>query len=862
MGILTDSLKHICAPMLAMLHNVWVNHRLHSYIILITFAVFILSGCNNLVDYGAIQDNNSDIVTTLVSGHTAGQTFTPHRNCINSITIWVSNPNQYQAATLRASLYENAATTSPIYSQSFLIDPNSQNTPVLISIPAQVGSSEISYYLEIASDQSNISLHGRAENIYSNGHAYNERAPIEGDLAFRLSYCYTFLSLEADLLSWFSQVKVFISIALIIFVPGWLLLDLLGLRDRFTFAEQISLSTGISLAAIPLLMLWTSQLDLPWSSQSVRFATMALASLALIRGLQSVNIGRRHSINRHKITQTAPFKFFHNEPAYSRTDIALIFICLLGLAIRLIIIRDLATPPWVDSIHHGFITRQIVGNGGFPQTYQPALNIETTDYHLGFHSTLATLIWLTDLPIPHAMLLFGQVLNSLAILGAYVLTNKIFNNPIAGIIAAWITAFLTVMPTYLTTWGRYTHLAGLIILPCLFVLLVNAQKRSSALPHLHYRSVILATITAAGLFLTHYRVLAFSMCLIVSFALSQLCPCKVSNRIRLLKFFKMTIATAFLTILITLPWIIPLVRQTIIPWLAPATELIDRPFADFSWRFLTAAAGNVSLVFAGIGVAWALLRKPRPAITLLGWVLLMFLLANLDALHLPGGMFVNDTAVVITLFLPISAAGGYLLAELYFAWKTLLPKHLHFLAQLAIVLVLTIGGYGGARQLLTILHPATIITRPTDLQTIQIADNQIPPGETVLINPFPWGYGLYAGYDGGYWLPAITDLYTIPPPVLYGMGSTTSIERINQICQQVIENSKEPEAIWEIMGQNDIHYIFIGARGGVLSPTQLDASPLFSTLYAKDDTWIFQSVPNNSGMDSNLIKIGNHLAKR
>ena len=141
------------------------------------------------------------------------------------------------------------------------------------------------------------------------------------------------------------------------------------------------------------------------------------------------------------------------------------------LAVRLAMARDLSAPPWVDSVHHAMITRLIVELGGFPPTYAPFLNIETANYHPGFHSQLAVFHWLSGMDIATAMLLFGQVLNALTVFAVYLFTTTFTEDRVAGVVAALVAGLFTPMPAYFTSWGRYTELASLVMLPAAMALM-------------------------------------------------------------------------------------------------------------------------------------------------------------------------------------------------------------------------------------------------------------------------------------------------------------------------------------------------------------------------------------------------------
>jgi hypothetical protein len=146
-----------------------------------------------------------------------------------------------------------------------------------------------------------------------------------------------------------------------------------------------------------------------------------------------------------------------------------------------------------------------------------------------------------------------------------------------------------------------------------------------------------------------------------------------------------------------------------------------------------------------------------------------------------------------------------------------------------------------ARPLLTLLNPVTFLYRPGDRQAIEWAAENLPAGESVLVNPFAWGYGQYGGNDGGYWLSPLAKLPTMPPPVLYGLSNDTQyFQRVNTISQQAIDWGSKPQELHQLLVHENIEYIFIGGRGGVISPPALRGSDLFALRYARDGAFIFE----------------------
>jgi len=651
--------------------------------------LFLTAGCTTMSDPEASQEYNRQVVGVLGPQQTIGQSFVSRRPNLNGITIWVSNPDDSQSAALQATLFASAASPpESLYTTTIQVAPQSAHTFIYIHIPRQSPDPQQSYYLELASNTS-LQIDGRGEDAYVQGSAHFNGQPLEADLAFRLTYDYNPSALLEDLRGWAAQSPEILIFLLLLLLPGWLLLDLLNLRSLFSASEQATLAIGCSLALIPLVMLWTSTLGLHWNITSVRIAAWVLLALTLVRGFLS-----RFS-PRLPVAKSDSNQRMERLPK-SMTGIILASIFFLALGVRLAMVRDLATPAWVDSIHHGLITRLILDQGAFPTTYQPYLTIDPHVYHPGFHSIVAVFCWLTGLDIASALGLSGQILNALTVPAVFLLTRTLTKDSRAGLIAALVTGFLTPMPAYLASWGRFTHLTGLVILPALFTLVYRASKATR--PR-WLRLAIVGGLVAAGLFLVHYRALAFALLLIFAYALTRI-PAWFLHRDPSAKPFLISISlTGISAVLVTLPWLLPFLQNILLPRLAPVVTTTMEPFADFSWRFLSTAYGKQALALAALGLIWAIIRMKSFAATILLWVASLLILANLGALGLPGSDLVNNTSVVISLFMPVSVAAGFLVSQWLETWRRFLPQRFRPWFAASVLLASGIIAWAGASQL-------------------------------------------------------------------------------------------------------------------------------------------------------------------
>ncbi|MFZ2098630.1 MAG: hypothetical protein WAV05_18515 [Anaerolineales bacterium] len=707
--------------------------------------------------------------------------------------------------------------------------------PLTINIPSQNNPAGQTYYLLLTKEQGSIQINGRNEDAYPDGQAYINTKPVNADIAFRLNYDYDYAAFTHDFISFFTNIWIFIPLLVVLWLPGWLILDVTGFRTSFDFGEQTALSIGLSLAIIPLMMLWTSVLKIKWTGTAVLFVAGFLIAIWLARlvfaSITSIK-NRSKPGGRHFLGGISPFHQF--SLLITNKSFLLILIFCGSLAVRLIMVRDLATPAWVDSVHHALITRLIMKSGAYPSTYLPYLDISPSSYHPGFHSIAAAFTWLSKLDIAQSLLVLGQVLNALSVFSIYLFTTILTRNSSAGLFAALITGFITPMPAYYTSWGRYTELTGLLVLPvvlALFQAWLDARKNARMV-----LIILLGAITAGGLFMIHYRVIAFLVALLFSFSLLLILSRMSGTKRKTSHLLLLIGITALLGIFLVFPWFIQTLKTTVLPIAKTPLATSVAFFQDFSWPYLTSAFGKQSLALGGLGLLWGLIRRQRFAFMLLFWVLILFFLANMAALKLPGGGLISNASVEIMLFIPISILGGYFFDQILAHWKDLLPNKLIIPAMGIIFIFLGFISYMGARQLIPIINPVTILSRSADLPAIQWINDHLPLDNTIVINPFAWGYGLYAGSDGGYWISPLSGRQTLPPPVLYGLGKEAG--EINQLSQDIISLSSDPASFRELLISRQLQYIYTGEKGGVISPEKLVSSGLFNMLYHQEGVWI------------------------
>jgi len=804
----------------------------------------LLASCVTMQDPEESQDYRSQIVGSLIQGQTIGQTIISRHKNLDGLQVWynLDKSTAPDDGILTATIYKG--TDDGEFIKSIPISFRRLSSQDTINIPLNLENNPVNqvYFIQFQTDKGNIQFFGRDEDAYPPGQLFINGIPQDADISFRVSYDYDYRAVIEDLELIIHISYLFIPLLLLIWLPGRLLLGTLQLKYKLDAVQYFNLSIGLSLAIIPTVILWTSFLNIRLDSWNIWLMFSLLLILYVWQNWGSI----RASISRLQPTQVLKRKYLFYEAV-------MLVIFLIALFVRIAMIRDMSAPAWVDSVHHALISNLIIENGGYPDTYAPLVNIDTASYHSGFHSIVAVFYWLTKIRITDNLLFIGQIFNALIVIAVYALTVVFTNKRLAGLFAGLIVGLFTPMPAYYTSWGRYTQLAGLLILPTAFIFSVYIYKLSIGNPGnffslLRKKTTIIllgaTAVTFSGLFLTHYRVAAFLGILIIVYILmfNTILLCKGKFIHKMLQPILLIGFAGLIAFLLTLPWWPKALSSLFIPRLEVKNVLQPTLFSDFSWAYLTSAYGKPVIGFAVVGLLIGAIKAWRMALTLILWILSLFILANANALGFPGAHFVNTTSVEIMLFIPLAILAGYAISWCIELLSSVLEERSLLIFIGILVIVAVVFSFLGAQRLLTILNPNTMLFRQADYPAMEWINENIPSDEPILINPFPWGYGLYAGSDGGYWISPLAGKSTMPPPALYGLSPWLSRD-VKEISKNVIAFSDNLPKLHNFLLANDIEYIYIGAKGGALSPKRLSNSPLFKTIYSNNGTWVFQVIP-------------------
>lgn len=686
------------------------------------------------------------------------------------------------------------------------------NALVRFEFPPQPESEDQRYYFGLES-AAPVSVWYNSWDAYGNGQLYLEGQPVDGDLEFTTYYQDDPVLMARDLwqmvIRWLPGLLAVIPVLL---VPGYLLLTYSPSQPTDDPLACLAMAIGLSLAILPVGLQWLSVIGCQLSAPLARLLFFAFTILLILRWAKRGFADLWAWVN----------------PQNRRYGLALGAVLGLTLVVRLLQVRGLVLPAWVDSVHHSLITELITAVGQVPLSYEPSLPIASFYYHFGFHTQAAFTAWLAGLDVPTAILILGQVLNAVNALTVYLFAMRISGRRLAGLVAALVVGLVSWMPAYYVSWGRYTQLAGMVVLPAALVLAMDAIKVGG-----HWW-VGLAAIGLAGLFLTHARVAIFAVIFLGVYWVGEYVRARHPAAVR-------AMALLIGTTVLTLPWLLRLL-DAFTPVLSTSPEKLigDAIYNRFPWDLVWIGPNRMLMILAVLGLLAALIQRQREMLMLAIASGLVTLAVNPMALGLPPTNLVNNLSAVIALYLPLSVGVGYL-AVIAYDWIRV--RSGRRIARGALTLVLAFWGVVGGWRLIPIVNPGTILATTDDLTAMAWIREHTPPEAIFLVNTWHWQLNIYAGSDAGYWIPMLTGRRNTMPPAIYPAGDADYVMRVNALAEAVSRADRLSEAEFrQLVQEAGATHIYAGARGGALSPAWLIKYAWLRPVYHNGAVWVFEVI--------------------
>lgn len=610
---------------------------------------------------------------------------------------------------------------------------------------------------------------------------------------------------------------------LLLVLPGYAL-SLVVSRPEMAPLERVIVSIGLSMALIPVLLLWTTQGDLTWGGPTA-WAFIVFSAIVSVSALPKGQGKRTRMMTRAR----QMINSVGQRPQYPL--LALVFVA--SLALRLLVIRDINVPMWGDSLHHSWIARLISERGQMPDSFYPYFALDSLTYHSGYHAMVAFFNWTTGLPITRSILILSQIFNALSALTIYLLARKLTRSHVAALISALIVGLVSTMPAYYVNWGRYTQLTGQVILPVAVYLTMEAVERR------HKGYLALAGIAGAGLFLTHYRVVLFYVAFMVGYL--------VWRALRQPKLRAVLADAGWLGIVGAASLLLAAPRVEYLAVNLPrAAASVPQLSSELwgQWMVSYNALGDVNFflswplgALALAGLLVAIYKREQVGVILGIWVVLLFAMANAERLGLGRGGWLNNFAVLIALYMPASILIGWLGARLISAlgraWRPL---------PYVIGCLTVVSGLWGSWGLSGIADNQFALATPADERAMAWIRDHTPENSRFLVNFFfADGGKTVVGSDAGWWLTYLSGRQSTVPPILYAAESSPGggyAAGVNAFARSISGTVYSNEGAL-LLREQDVNYIYIGEKGGVLDPNKLVAAG-HQPVYHEGPVWVFR----------------------
>lgn len=515
-------------------------------------------------------------------------------------------------------------------------------------------------------------------------------------------------------------------------------------------------------------------------------------------------------------------------------------LCVFGATLftRFWIIREQPYPAWSDSLHHVLLTQLTATRGALPTTLEPYAPIPLDQYHLGLYALSGSLQLLAQVPAHTALLWTAQALNGLCGIGLYfVLDQKV--GRVGALVGAVVVGLLSHQPAWYVNWGRFTQMAGQVLLLVAWWILWETWKAWQKWPQ--QRGTVLwltfaSAVLVSGLALIHFRVAAFLAPLMLMSALIEGCLALRNQQ------WRRWLAGMCITGLSILALISPALWDALRVYTAlsagpmnPASKTIY-----FDWN-----PGDFPLLMAHPWLMWlavasaciGLVRRHSLTWLTLGWLLGLITLGNA---YLLGNRFLNLTnfsGVLILFYLPFGLLIG-IAAESLLVWCG------KYRAQVTVVVlsITLLAGFAASHVRMLDIEPMRYFVTPADLPAMDWINHNTSLDAKFAINVVFWFPTAPHGTDSGYWIPYFTGRSTNAVSMLLSFAPADYRTHIKEASDAVVRLETDISAVAKLKALG-YDYVFIGARGNFarpgLRPEKLRQVPGLEQVYAENNVYIF-----------------------
>ncbi len=431
-----------------------------------------------------------------------------------------------------------------------------------------------------------------------------------------------------------------------------------------------------------------------------------------------------------------------------REEAWLLVLFLLLLAARLIEIRNLFVPNWVDGLIHVSILEKLTLKGAVP-----AARI----YHSGFHAGAMFVQYLFGTSLSDAVLLFGQWASLLAGLTFYDFLRRDKLHFSFAFLGTITYGTILLFPSQLTAWGRYPFLLGLaLVFPAITASLDWIDGK---------RSCLAAFMFVGALALSHYgSLLVWFAFLAAHFMFGRWVPAAA---------FRRWLLRASLLVLPLLLVLLPKGLNFLGNEALRTSLLSGAGNPDFG-RDVQVTLALIQkhdlpfLLFCLFALVGAATLKWRLPARTTAWPILVFLLVWAQYLLL-GFSVTSYTNAIIFSSAPVVILFAHALQR-RFIWerRSHLVQDPRRAAQVRdgfLFALLAASSLLGLVFSLGRIPPSTTFFTREDVAAIRWIQAHTAPDATFLIQSFIWGDEIKPS-DGGGWIPLLTGRRVVYPTAI------------------------------------------------------------------------------------------------
>lgn len=705
-------------------------------------------------------------------GSNLSQTFYSDEGFITAIRlpVVIKRVENVPSSTLSVCIFEMSVTSPREISCKKILLPRNKNIDeIIFSFPVQIDSFGKTFLLTIKTDAPSgiVFFYDSFFDSYPNGSLRVNDLEIQKDLAFQVYLRPPLLYLEFDLPNYLNRMFAIVSVMIVVMLCGYFVGFWIPIKSSTEdISLQIVLYNSIGLA-IPILILYILALFNFHVSSRMISRTFFLIVVVFLIAYSTMFLKSSH---KKKISIGISKATLH------RDDILVFLLFVFAVIIRLLQIKDLQVPNWIDGLVHSNILDKIHYRGIIPVKQI---------YHIGFHLDAFFLQSILKFSSQETILIFGQWLSISCGMSFYYLIRQLIKDRFIAILSLGFYWFLVPFPSYLVSWGRYPYLLGLTLLPIALVTSIN-WLRSATLARF-----FIAMLFSVSLFIAHYSVLIIWIVFVFSYVIFNH---KKEHSDASMFFTKKLLLQVFLLLTSLLLLVFPkvktllndvqcedgvsgligCVRQVVAPFHFFEAEIafpegpVPDTISDVVYQVstlvfnddvkhvfeLTLGVGGWIIWLLGLlGLSFLYHENVGYFFVFLSWILSLFFISCVQTLFL-GVALPNMVNLLIFISLPLTFFCTYFL-QFIISKSTQVLRGVCAWGMIAIIVT---GGYAE----IGIVNPSTTLFYQEDGNAVEWIWKNTTGDEVILINSFLWG-GHYVASDGGCWITPLTGRKTVYP---------------------------------------------------------------------------------------------------